>query len=187
MSSILAPSAASLRRPGIFYHATRTSDVASLCANGADASLVGKNAGSVVGVGFYVSHVYYDAEYWADKLFTCATTILQVRLPSARIATPAEQKAFSPLLTEWGIRQGYMVSGDHGYESTEKLHAAHHVTKQQIEEGHIQALGMASTLMGLYLSEQGYDGYEVEDGAVITAFSLLRGDIFSLAASPHHK
>jgi hypothetical protein len=108
MSLVYVPSASSFssRQPGIFYHATRTSDVASLLANGADASLVGKSAGSVVGVGFYVSHVSYDAEYWADKLFTCATTIVQVRLPTARIATPSEQRALAPQLASGATREG---------------------------------------------------------------------------------
>lgn len=43
---------------------------------------------------------------------------------------------------------------------------------------------MDETLRGLLLTEQGFDGYIVEDGAVITNFALLPPSAFTVAQEP---
>jgi len=168
-------------RPGVYYHATSREDAPSLLAKGADASLIGLNGGQVVGAGFYLCNIYYDAVIWANKLFNCPTTILQVALPKPpRIATGKEQQDQARELYLWGEAQGYVTLSTGEPEPTQKLYKAHHVTEEDFGSGSIRMLGTDYTLLGLLLREQGFDGYEVEDGIVLTNFALLSPTVFSI-------
>ena len=165
------------RTPDTFYHVTHESNVDSILEHGFDPKRIGTGGGCQGGAGFSCAWTAYDAFDWGEKLFStrCKIAVLKVTIPGIRIASHQMADECREQAKEFGLREGYIVRGEHGrYPSTSKLKALYHQSTDT------QLLDVGWILSGLYLRTQGYDGYWIGfEEVVIMNFDLLTPQVFS--------
>lgn len=169
-----------------FYHVTPTENVSALLSQGADASYIGCNAPSSHGTGFHVSRTYQGASVWGHELFPeplgPATTILRVTLPGTARIAESRDLVVRAALEQWGKAKGYLKAEGRGLAPTEQLLRVLHKENWPEDSDYYLATlndGVPAALQGLYLAEQGFDGYWVDNDVVLTNFSLLTHEAFS--------
>ena len=164
------------REGDVFYHVSSKENIESLLRSGFDPKKIGSQGGCQGGQGFSCTWCQGDAWDWGRKIYGWGNehhlAVIQVSLPGVRIATHQQADEAGEAAQQWGLEQGYLMQGENGVVPSPKF---------AIRDDLLADYGWS--IIGLYLLEQGYDGYFIGiDEVVIMNFNLLNASVFSLVS-----